>query len=78
MLLRYGSALQQLTELLLCKVRFATNADELALIEHDTEGLSDGEHTEWDLFIGKTTQLLSKVSHYYIRYWETDTNYLEH
>ena len=53
---RYGEALHSLANLLLNKVQFRYNPEELIDIEHD------GEESEWDVFIDNITHVLGKVS----------------
>ena len=62
-ILRYGEALTTLAQLIVSKSRYHSNGPMLDEID-DT--LTDSEtkeicHTEWDMFLGKLTQLLSKV-----------------
>ena len=62
---RYGEALTTLSQLIVSKVRYHSNG---AMLEEVDDTLTDSEtkeicHTEWDLFLGKLTQLLSKVGH---------------
>jgi len=52
---RYGEALHSLANLLLNKVRFCYNPEELIDLEYD------GEESEWDVFIDNITHVLGKV-----------------
>ena len=49
--------------MILTKVRYQTNDDMLEEVDDTLDGseLKEIVHTEWDLFLGKLTQLLSKV-----------------
>lgn len=60
---RYGGALTTLAGVILNKVRYQTNNDMLEGLDDtlDSAELRDVVHTEWDMFLGKLTQLLSKV-----------------
>ncbi|XP_063674008.1 exportin-6-like [Bolinopsis microptera] len=60
---RYGEALTTLARMILSKVRFQTNNSMLEDVDDtlDSSELKEIVHTEWDLFLGKLTQLLSKI-----------------
>ena len=49
--------------MILSKVRYHTNNSMLEEVDDtlDSSELKEIVHTEWDLFLGKVTQLLSKV-----------------